>query len=226
MFGKKILLLSIILVGILAISSVSASENVTDDIVSISDNDVINVENNQDTLSSEESDVLKAEVSNSNESNILKADVSNEEQILQSGISSSVEVLSASNATEIKTDEVLGAVNKDSSEAEPVLKSSKKIKTVKMKVKYKWTTKKVGKFKIKARLWKVRYAYGYHNYLDIILYKNGKQLRCGSYISKYLYKTNGKWKWWPKWRHGGANHAYHRYINDCSIKAFAIKFKC
>ena len=77
MFGKKILLLSIILVGILAISSVSASENVTDDIVSISDNDVINVENNQDTLSSDESDVLKAEVSNSNESNILKADVSN-----------------------------------------------------------------------------------------------------------------------------------------------------
>ena len=58
-----------------------------------------------------------------------------------------------------------------------------------MKIKYKWTTKKVGKYKIKARLWHMTsYAYGDYTYVDIILYKNGKQLRCSKYLSKYHYK--------------------------------------
>ena len=79
-------LLSILLVGLLAISAVSAAENATDDIVSVSDdNNAIGVENNQNSLNSDESDVLKA-VS------------SNDVPVLQSGISDTVEVLSASEA--------------------------------------------------------------------------------------------------------------------------------
>ncbi len=225
MFKKKIFLLSIFLVSILAISAVSATENATDEIVGISeDNEVVSVEDNQDTINSDESSVLKADSSNSNESNVLRIDESNQDQVLQSGISNNVEVLSACDASVKNTNEVLGAVNPDSPEVEPVLKA-KKTKIVKMSVKYKWTTKKIGKFKIKARLWKVRYAYGYTNYLDIILYKNGKQLKCNSYVSKYQYKVNGKWKWWGRWRHGGVDHAYHRYINDYPIKAFQVKFR-
>jgi ribosomal protein L9 len=94
-------------------------------------------------------------------------DESNEDQVLKSEANSTVEVLSASNVSQSKSPEVLGAVNPESSAAEPVLKSSN-VKVVKMNVKYKWTTKKIGKYKIKAHLWKVRYAYGYHNYLDIL----------------------------------------------------------
>lgn len=210
MFGKKMILLSILLVGILAVSSVTAAENATDDIVSVSDDDTISIENNHNESVSDESDVLKAEESN-------------DSQILQATVNDTVEVLSASSAL-VKTDDVLGAVNPDSQVVDPVLKA-KKIKTVKMKVKYKWTTKKVGKYKIKARLWKVAFYGGYVNYLDIILYKNGKQLRCGSYLSKYVYKENGRWKWWPKWRHGGVNHAYHRYVNDRPIKMIKVKFR-
>lgn len=204
------ILLSILLVGILAVSSVTAAENATDDIVSVSDDDTISIENNHNESVSDESDVLKAEESN-------------DSQILQATVNDTVEVLSASSAL-VKTDDVLGAVNPDSQVVDPVLKA-KKIKTVKMKVKYKWTTKKVGKYKIKARLWKVAFYGGYVNYLDIILYKNGKQLRCGSYLSKYVYKENGRWKWWPKWRHGGVNHAYHRYVNDRPIKMIKVKFR-
>ena len=210
MFGKKMILLSILLVGILAVSSVTAAENATDDIVSVSDDDTISIENNHNESVSDESDVLKAEESN-------------DSQILQATVNDTVEVLSASSAL-VKTDDVLGAVNPDSQVVDPVLKA-KKIKTIKMKVKYKWTTKKVGKYKIKARLWKVAFYGGYVNYLDIILYKNGKQLRCGSYLSKYVYKENGRWKWWPKWRHGGVNHAYHRYVNDRPIKMIKVKFR-
>lgn len=132
--------------------------------------------------------------------------------------------MSAASASKVKNDKVLSAVKSDSSKAKQVLKSGN-IKVVKMFVKYKWVTKKIGKYKVQARLWKVRYAYGYLNYLDIILYKNGKQLKCGNYISKYLYKDNGRWKWWSKWRHGGVNHAYHRYINDRPIRAFMVVFK-
>lgn len=212
MLRRKILLLSIFLVSLLAISAVSAAENATENIVSVNnDEDVISVENNQDALNSEES-------------NVLMADESNESHVLQSDIGNTVEVLSASSTSKVSTDEVLGATNPESSAAEPVLKA-KKTKIVKMNVKYKWATKKIGKFKIKARLWKVVFANGYTNYLDIILYKNGKQLSCNSYTSKYLYKVNGKWKWWGKWRHGGVNHIYHRYINYHPIKTIKVKFR-
>lgn len=208
---RKMLLLSIFLVGILAISAVSAAENATDDIASASDDeDLISLENDQN-------------LSNSDDSDVLKAQESNESPVLQSSLNDTVEVLSATNAS-VNSDAVLGAINPDSVSSEPVLKA-KKIKTVKMKVKYKWTTKKIGKFKLKARLWKVTYMNQYVNYLDIILYKNGKQLKCGSYVSKYYYKENGKWKWWSKWRHGGVNHAYHRYININPIKVIKVKFK-
>ena len=211
MYRKKIFLLSIFLVGLLAISAVSAADNATDDIVSASDDtEIIGVENNNDTL-------------NSDESNVLMADESND-QILQSNVNSTVEVLGASDDSPVKSDEVLGAINPDSAQADPVLKA-KKVKTVKMNVKYKWTTKKIGNYKITARLWKVRYAYGYMTYLDIHLYKNGKQLKKSAYLSKYQYKENGRWKWWPNWRHGGTYNPFHRYINCVPIRAFALKFR-
>lgn len=204
-------MLLIFLVSLLAVSTVSAVDNATDDVVSVSeDNEAVSVDNNDEAL-------------NSTESEVLQVDESNEDHILQSSINNTVEVLSANNAS-VNSEVVLGAVNPGSPEAEPVLKSSN-IKIVKMKVKYKWTTKKIGKYKIKARLWKVRYAYGYTNYLDIILYKNGKQLQCGKYLSKYKFKDNGRWRWWPTWRHGGVNHAYHRYINDYPISLFKVKFR-
>lgn len=210
MFKKKIFLLSIFLVGLLAISVVSAAENATEDIVSMSDdNNTMGVENNHDGLNSKESDVLKA-------------DLSKDAPVLQSCIRGTVEVLSASEASKISND-VLGAANPDSSQAGPVLKANK-VKTVTMNVKYKWTTKKVGNYKIKARLWKVFYMGRYVNYLDIEVFKNGKRLGPNKYLSKYQYKVNGKWKWWPKWRHGGVDHSYHRYINSCPIKAIKVKF--
>lgn len=212
MLKKKIILLSIFLVSLLAISAVSAADNATDDVIGLSnDNDTISVENNGENGADDNEYVLKA-------------DASDEELILRSSVASTVEVLSASEASQKNIGDVLGAVNPDSAQAEPVLKAHK-TKTIQMKVKYKWTTKKVGKYKIKARLWKVTFGGGYTNYLDIILYKNGKQLPCKSYVSKYQYKENGKWKWWPKWRHGGVNHSYHRYINGHPIKTIKVKFK-
>ena len=214
MFRKKIILLSILLLSLLAVSAVSAAENATDDIVSVSeDSEVISVEENQNSS-------LSQVAVNSDESDNLKA---SEGEPLKSSVNDTVEVLTASSAS-VKTDDVLGALNPESSAAEPVLKA-KKTKTVKMSVKYKWTTKKIGKFKLKARLWRVTYYGGYVNYLDIILYKNGKQLKCGSYLSKYYYTNHGKWKWWSKWRHGGVNHSYHRYVNDAPIKSIQVKFR-
>ena len=204
-------LLSIFLVGLLAVSAVSAADNATDDIVSATDdNEVTAVENNE-TLGLDESDVLAVDESNN--------------PILQSDINSTVEVLSASDVSQVKSDVVLGAVNLDSAQADPVLKA-KKVKTVKMNVKYKWITKKVGQYKIKARLWKVIFAGDYVNYLDIFLYKNGKQIKKGAFLSTYQYKENGRWKWWPKWRHGGVNNPYHRYINYYPIKTIKVKFRC
>ncbi len=211
MLKRRILLLLIFLVSLLAVSAVSAADNATDDVVSVSeDNEAVSVDNNDEAL-------------NSTESEVLQVDESNEDHILQSSINNTVEVLSANNAS-VNSEVVLGAVNPGSPEAEPVLKSSN-IKIVKMKVKYKWTTKKIGKYKINARLWKVRYAYGYMTYLDIMFYKNGKRVKYSAYLSKYQYKENGRWKWWPKWRHGGTNQPYHRYINCVPIKAFKIKFR-
>ena len=209
MLNKKIILLAIFLVRIFAISAVSAAENATDDIVGISDDNAIGVDDNQDSLNSAEADVLEV-------------DSSYEGQLLQSSISDTAEVCSASEDSKI-TEDALGAVNPNSSQAEPVLKA-KKLITVKMNVKYKYTTKKVGKYKIHARLWRVCFMGGYVNYLDIELYKNGKMLGCSKYLSKYQYKDNGRWKWWPKWRHGGVNHSYHRYINDRPIKALKVAF--
>ena len=205
--NKKIILLAIFLVSILAVSAVSAAENATDDIVGISDDNAIAIEDNQNS---------------SDESDVLKADSSNEVPVLKSGINNTVEVLSASEDSKIRED-VLGAVNPNSSQAEPVLKA-KKLITVKMNVKYKWTTKKIGKYKIHARLWRVPFMGEYVNYLDIEFYKNGKMLGCSKYLSKYQYKDNGRWKWWPKWRHGGVNHSYHRYVNDRPIKAIKVAF--
>ena len=50
MFRRKIILLSILLLSLLAVSAVSAAENATDDIVSVSDeSEVISVEENQNS---------------------------------------------------------------------------------------------------------------------------------------------------------------------------------
>ena len=205
---QNIILFAIFLVSILAVGAVSAAENVSDDVLTVTEDDTICVSDNEDIL----------DASNSTDG----------EPILSSELNTTVEVLSSTNPNETlqasSSDDVVCAINSDSADAEPVLKSSK-IKTVKMKVKYKWTTKKIGKYKIKARLWRVTTYMGYVNYLDIILYKNGVQQSCSEYLSKYSYKKNGKWKWWPKWRYGGVDHAYHRYINDLPIKSIKVKFR-
>ena len=128
MFEKKLIVFLIVLVGILAVSSVSAADNATDDIVSISDDEAVSVEDTQNTSDSDESNVLKSE-----EETVLNADESSEGQILQSSVNNTVEVLSASNVS-VKTNDVLGAVNPDSPNADPVLKA-KKLKKPKITIK-------------------------------------------------------------------------------------------
>lgn len=118
------------------------------------------------------------------------------------------------------------AINPKSKEQRKITVTiKKKAKVVTMSIKYKWTTKKVGKYTIKARLWKVYNGLtGYYKDVDIILCKNGKQLNPSKYLSKYKYKENGKWKWWKTWRHGGVDHAYHRYATKNPVSQIKVKF--
>ena len=119
---------------------------------------------------------------------------------------------------------VLNTVKYNYPKDKSVLKS-KKIALVIMKVKYYTRSKKIGKYKIKTKLDKVHQFQRYTNYLNIWLYKNGKQLRASDYLSTYLYEKNGKWRWWPKWRHGGGTiESFHRYINDNPIAMIAVAF--
>ncbi|WP_295723701.1 hypothetical protein [uncultured Methanobrevibacter sp.] len=100
----------------------------------------------------------------------------------------------------------------------------KKNKVVLMNVKYRPSMKKFGKYIIKARLYKVPYFQRYTNYLDIHLYKNGKHVKSKDYLSTYKFKVNGKWKWYPRWRHGGVPiETFHRYVNDNPIIRIALK---
>ena len=100
----------------------------------------------------------------------------------------------------------------------------KKNKVVLMNVKYSPSVKKFGKYKIKAQLYKVYRFQRYTNYLDIHLYKNNKHVKSKYYLSTYKRKVNGKWKWYPKWRHGGVPiETFHRYVNDNPIIRIAIK---
>ena len=116
-------------------------------------------------------------------------------------------------------------VYKSSTKFKMTVKKKPKAKVVTMSIKYKWVTKKVGKYTIKARLWKVYSGIiGYYNDVDIILYKNGKQLSPGKYLSKYKFKEKGKWKWWKTWRHGGVDHGYHRYTTSYPVNQIKIKF--
>ena len=92
------MLSALLLVGLLAISSVSAAENATDDIISTSDEEVISLENDQ----------------NFDESNVLKADESNGSQILKSGANDAVEVLNAVNvSSDNGSDDFLGVSSED-----------------------------------------------------------------------------------------------------------------
>ena len=117
------------------------------------------------------------------------------------------------------------AINPKSKEKRKITVTiKKKAKVVTLSAKYKWVTKKVGKYTIKARLWKVYSSYGYYNDVDIMLYKNGKQVSPSKYLSKYKYKENGKWKWWKTWRHGGVDHAYHRYATSNPVSQIKVKF--
>ena len=119
------------------------------------------------------------------------------------------------------------AINPKSKEKRKITVTiKKKPKVVTLPAKYKWVTKKVGKYTIKARLWKVYSGLlgGYYNDVDIILYKNGKQLSSSKYLSKYKYKENGKWKWWKTWSHGGVDHAYHRYSTSNPVSKIKVKF--
>lgn len=96
-------------------------------------------------------------------------------------------------------------------------------KTVTFKSKDKWQTKKVGKYKIKTRTWKIQsYAWGTYYDVDINVYKNGKQLSSSKYLSKYKYTQNGKSKW-TKWRHGKVNHSYHRYSTPNKVSTIKVR---
>lgn len=103
-------------------------------------------------------------------------------------------------------------------------KKHSKSKTLTLNAKYKWVTKKKGKYTVKARLWRVFSGImGYYNDVDIILYKNGIQQKSSKYLSNYKYKENGKWKW-QKWRHGGVDHAYHRYTTFSQVSKIKVKW--
>ena len=115
-----------------------------------------------------------------------------------------------------------------------VYKSSTKFKiTVKKKPHYKVfkfpskdkrITKKYGKYKIKVRTWTIHSGVlGKYYDVDIIVYKNGKQLGDQQYLSTYKYKQNGKWHWKP-WRHGYVDHAYHRYTTCLPVSKIKVKF--
>ena len=96
-------------------------------------------------------------------------------------------------------------------------------KTVTFKSKDKWQSKKTGKYKIMTRTWKIKsYSFGTYYDVDIDVYKNGKQLSSSKYLSKYKYKSHGKWKW-TKWRHGKVNHAYHRYSTPNKVSTIKVR---
>lgn len=95
-------------------------------------------------------------------------------------------------------------------------------KTVTFKSKDKWQTKKVGKYKIKTRTWKITSYMGKYYDVDIDVYKNGKQLSSSKYLSKYKYKSNGKWHW-TKWRHGSVDHSYHRYSTFNKVSQVKVR---
>lgn len=123
-----------------------------------------------------------------------------------------------------KSFKIIGKI-KNKTKKKKNTKKTFKAKIVTMKAKYKWVTKKKGKYVVKARLWRVfSGVMGYYNDVDIILYKNGKQLKSSKYLSKYKYKENGKWKWWSKWRHGGVDHAYHRYSTNLPVSQIKVKW--
>ena len=104
------------------------------------------------------------------------------------------------------------------------VKPKLKYKTITVSAKYKWIVKKKGKYTLKARLWRVYSGiWGYYNDVDIMLFKNGKQLSNSKYLSTYKYKINGKSKW-MNWRHGKVNHAYHRYMTKSSVSKIKVKF--
>ncbi|PWB85281.1 LapA family protein [Methanobrevibacter thaueri] len=96
-------------------------------------------------------------------------------------------------------------------------------KTVTFKSKDKWQTKKTGKYKIKTRTWKIKsYSMGTYYDVDIQVLKNGKQLSSSKYLTKYKYKSNGKWHW-TKWRHGGVDHGYHRYSTNHKVSQVKVR---
>ena len=95
-------------------------------------------------------------------------------------------------------------------------------KTVTFKSKDKWQTKKVGKYKIKSRTWKIKsFSWGTYYDVDIDVYKNGKKLSSNKYLSKYKYKYKNKWHW-TKWRHGSVDHGYHRYSTNCKVSQVKV----
>ena len=94
-------------------------------------------------------------------------------------------------------------------------KKSSKYKIITTKGKFHKITKKSGKFKVETCIYDfsagIRAQY---KCIDILLYKNGKQIRGNKYSVKY--KLNGKWTGWTKYGIYETCHQRH-YVKVCII---------
>ena len=113
---------------------------------------------------------------------------------------------------------------KRSSEKFPltVKKPASKYKIITTKAKFYKVTKKSGKFKVETCIYDfsvgIRAAY---KCIDILLYKNGKQILGEKYSVKY--KLNGKWTGWTK--HGIYETCHQRHYVKDSVRVDQIKIK-
>ena len=101
-------------------------------------------------------------------------------------------------------------------------KSSSKYKIITTKAKFHKITKKSGKYKVETCIYDFSVGIrAQYKCIDILLYKNGKQIRGNKYFVKY--KLNGKWTGWTK--HGIYETCHQRHYVKDSVRVSQIKIK-